>query len=106
MPFYENSEIFSGGTAEFFEQNEDVFSQRKPCPICGHPTGDCTGDSPPPKKIAFFGASETLKAKQKILIEEDIYEDRQITPNLSIKVLIHKKGKYVSYEIAERLGLI
>ena len=87
---------------------DDVYvyeSNREPCIICGHETGDCTGESGPPKKIAWLGYTEELIDSQTFLIEEDIYEERQITPFNKIKVLVHRKGKSITLREAEKLGL-
>lgn len=80
---------------------------RQPCPVCGHPTGDCAGETAPPKRIVGLGngVMETLKDKQTILVEEDIFEDRQITPFTKARVLLHKKGSYVTLEQAKNLGI-
>jgi hypothetical protein len=74
--------------------------------VCGHPTGDCAGDKASHTKIAGFGVFESLKIVQTYLVEEDIHEERQITPSIKTKVLLHKKGKQIPYAEAERLGLI
>ena len=81
-------------------------ADRKPCPVCGHPTGDCSGESEPPKKIAGFNQIESLKATQTVLVEEDIYENRQLTQFATIRVLIHRKGDYIPIPVAKKLGLI
>jgi len=79
---------------------------REPCPVCGHPTGDCDGEDGPPKKIVgLTGVIETLKELQTFLVEEDIYEDRQITPFTKARVIIHHKGSYVTLEKAKNLGI-
>jgi hypothetical protein len=39
-------------------------------------------------------------------VEQDIYEERQITPFTRAKVLLHKKGKYIPFREAEKLGLV
>lgn len=80
---------------------------RQPCPVCGHPTGDCVGETPPPKKIVGLdvGVMESLKDKQTILIEEDIYDEVQITPFTKAKVILHHKGSYVTLEQAKNLGI-
>lgn len=80
-------------------------ADREPCIVCGHPTGDCSGDSPPPTHIAGMGVTESLKQEQTFYLEEDIYEERQITPFNKIKVLVHKRGKQIPLKEAERLGL-
>lgn len=87
---------------------DDVYlleSKREPCIVCGHPTGDCVGDSGPPKNIAGFGITDSLIDSQTFYLEEDIYEERQITPFTKIKVLVHKKGKQIPLREAEELGL-
>ena len=81
-------------------------TNRMPCPVCGHPTGDCTGESEPPKLIAGLGATESLKDIQNFLVEEDIFHVIQITPFTTAKVILHTKGKYIPYREAEKLGLI
>jgi hypothetical protein len=107
MAFYENPSFsenwFSKRT---FDEDNFLGADRMPCPVCGHPTGDCTGDSGPPARIAGFGVTESLKAKQTVLVEEDIYEEFQITPFTKGKKLIHRKGKQIPFAEAERLGLI
>jgi hypothetical protein len=74
--------------------------------VCGHPTGDCVGDNSSHTRIAGFGMIESLKVVQTFLVEEDIFEERQITPSIKTKVLLHKRGKQIPYVEAERLGLI
>lgn len=82
-------------------------ADRQPCPVCGHPTGDCTGDVPAPKNIVGLnGVIEKLKEEQTFLVEENIYEDRQITPFTKARVVKHHKGSYISVEEAKNLGLL
>lgn len=75
--------------------------------MCGHPTGDCVGETAPPKKIVGLdvGVMESLKDKQTILVEEDIYDEVQITPFTKAKVILHHKGSYVTLEEAKNLGI-
>jgi hypothetical protein len=79
---------------------------REPCPVCGHPTGDCTGTEAPPKHIAGMGPIETLRHAQTVYVEEDIWEEHTITPGRTTRILKHKKGSTVSYDEAKILGLI
>lgn len=81
-------------------------ADRQRCPVCGHKTGDCTGESPAPKHIAGFNQIESLKKTQTLLVEEDIYEERQITPFNKIRVVIHHKGSYISLDEAKKFGLL
>ena len=81
-------------------------ADRRPCPVCGHPTGDCTGLAEKPDRIWGLGASLTLEANQTFLVEENIYEERQITPYTKSKVLLAAKGKKIPIAKARELGLI
>ena len=49
---------------------------------------------------------ETLKHAQNVYVEEDIFDEIQITPGRTTKILRHPAGSQVSYEEAEKLGLI
>lgn len=82
-------------------------ADRQPCPVCGHPTGDCTGEEQAPKKIVGLGGvMESLKDRRTVLIEEDIFEEKRITPFTTAKVITHHKGSYVTVEEAKKLGLL
>lgn len=106
--FYDSTERHSRDNASSRRLFDDVYTtgaDREPCMICGHPTGDCTGDSKPPEKIAGLGVTEKLKAEQTFYLEEDIFTERQITPFTKAKVLLYKKGSQIPLLEAERLGL-
>ena len=81
-------------------------ADRQPCLVCGHPTGDCTGLADKPDHIWGLGAIPSMEGSQTVLIEEDIYEERQITPYTKSRVLLAAKGKHVSLAKARELGLI
>jgi hypothetical protein len=91
---------------------KDVFgipfssATREPCPVCGHPTGDCPGETEPPETIWGYNTNSTLDEKLTFYVEEDYYEERQIAPNLTTRILLHKKGKHIPLEEARELGLI
>lgn len=106
MPFYDAPSFRDTGSSGTIRNPNMSSGQRMPCPVCGHPTGDCAGDSEPPKLIAGYGTTEDLKAVQTFLVEEDIFETLQITPFTKIKVILHHKGQYIPYKDAESLGLI
>ena len=74
--------------------------------MCGHPTGDCTGELPPPKQLVGMGAIETLRHAQTVYVEEDIWEERQLTPGRTTKILKYRAGSTVTYDEAKNLGLI
>lgn len=104
-PFHSLKKEFIQSTKRPFDDTVTYEADRQPCIICGHPTGDCTGESGPPEHIAGMGTTESLKKEQTFYLEEDIYEERQITPFNKIRVLVHKRGKQIPLAEAERLGL-
>ena len=106
MAFYEHSSFRDSASDGLMRQRFLGANNRTPCPVCGHPTGDCTGDSKPPHLIAGLGATESLKDIQNFLVEEDLLHTIQITPFTTAKVVLHAKGTYIPYREAERLGLI
>ena len=69
-----------------------------PCLVCGHPTGDCTGED----HIITFVDEES----DDVLVKEDIVERRWVTPNHLGKVLVVAAGTRISRSEAEKLGLI
>jgi hypothetical protein len=105
-PFYDSQYNNSESSRRLFDDTTISGANREPCIVCGHPTGDCHGESAPLKGIAGFGVTESLKKVQTFYVEQDIYEERQITPFTKIKVLVHRAGKHIPYLEAEKLGLI
>lgn len=100
MVFYNQSSSFVLGNIPV------TMADRRPCPVCGHPTGDCSGNSIKPTHIIGYNQIESLNTKQTFLVEEDIYEERQLTQSVTTKVLLHRKGKQIPLEEAKKLGLI
>lgn len=100
MVFYNQSSSFVLGNIPV------TMADRQPCPVCGHPTGDCSGDSIKPTHVIGYNQIESLNTKQTFLVEEDIYEERQLTQSVTTKVLLHRKGKQIPLEEAKKLGLI
>lgn len=81
-------------------------ADRQPCPVCGHPTGDCAGTSGPPQHIWGLGSIPSMEKDQTVLVDEDIYEERQITPFTKARVLVAAKGKHIPLDKARELGLL
>jgi hypothetical protein len=80
-------------------------ADRQPCPVCGHPTGDCS-DGQPPKHIIGFDSSTSEGGGLTVFVEEDIWEEKPITPYTKARVLVYKKGESISQDEAKRLGLL
>lgn len=82
-------------------------ANREPCLVCGHPTGDCTGESThEPRIFGVHHSTIDTKEKTEVLVEEDIIQETQITPFTKAKVLVARKGTYVSVQRAKELGII
>ena len=76
-------------------------ADRQPCPVCGHPTGDCVGDTPAPQTIWGYNTSSSLDDSLTFYIEEDYFEERVIT-----QILVFKKGKNIPLTTAKEYGFI
>jgi len=78
---------------------------RSPCPVCGHPTGDCAGTASAPIRIIGdqFGPR---KQESNVLVLEDLYEEVHITERTKTTVLVAKAGSYITTEKAIKYGLI
>ena len=84
-------------------------ADRQPCPICGHPTGDCPNDSAEPlhnKNIVGVGLFQSLDHETKIIVNEDVYEERTLYGRQTIKVLKFRKGQQIPISVARENGLI
>lgn len=59
--------------------------------------------------MAFGSDKEKLKSlsdSQKILVPEDMYEERHLSSFATIKVRIARKGSYVTIDKARELGIL
>lgn len=84
-----------------------VHATREPCPICGHPTGDCPGTlESPDSLVGWHDTPDRMRQVQMVYLEEDVWEDRQITPGRMTKILRHKAGSSIPFEEAKKLGLV
>jgi hypothetical protein len=78
------------------------------CPVCGHPSGNCTGENgpEPPDHISGWNSIASLNESQTYLVEEDITEERQIAGGITVTVIKYAKGRHIPLEEAKNLGLI
>lgn len=81
-------------------------ADRMPCPVCGHPTGDCAGESGPPKTIFGYNSNSSLDENVTYIFEEDYLEEREIAPGVITKILVYPKGKQIPLSLAKELGLL
>lgn len=79
--------------------------EREPCPVCGHPTGDCSDGASEPIHIIGPGIFPSLGHEETIILDEDIYGERQIAPGTTAKVLLYAAGTPMKMSMAQKLGI-
>jgi len=85
---------------------ELIRHERGPCPVCGHPTGDCAGTTDAPTRIAGLGTIPSMRAKQTVYVDEDVWEEVEISKNIFTKILRARKGTQIPIDTAIALGLM
>jgi len=108
MSAFYNSPGFGGSKPREIANGVTLYpADRQPCPICGHATGDC---APPgetgPVVIWGYNTNSSFDDDQYFVIQEDIFEEREIAPNVVMKILVYKQGKAIPLREAKELGLI
>ena len=83
-----------------------VRATREPCFVCGHPTGDCTTDGSAPHVVVGANVFPSLQQDEIHIVEEDIWEERPITPFTTTRVLLAAKGTAMPLQKAKELGLV
>lgn len=81
-------------------------ADRRPCIVCGHPTGDCATENSKPHHVIGIGIFNSLDQKLTFTVEEDIYEERQINPHYTARVLVARAGQKIPVDKARELGLL
>lgn len=103
-PFRNSSENAMSTSIRHMGDIDIYTADRKPCPICGHPTGDCAGTE---NTVLDLNLPKRIIGKEPMfLVEGDVTEDRAITPYTRARVLIHRKGDYIPLTKARELGLL
>lgn len=98
---------YEGGRAEFlFGDVRFLKATREPCPVCGHPTGDCGTDVAKPDHVIGFDSIPSLRHTQTFLVEEDVIVEKQITPFTVSKVILARRGQQIPLDRARELGLL
>lgn len=76
-----------------------------PCPVCGHPSGDCPGESGQQVRVLGAEVFPSLNHQDVFMVEDDVYEERMISPFTSARVLVARKGFAIPMTKARELGL-
>ena len=86
---------------------EVLRADREKCPICGHPTGDCVGDETLQlAKIVGLGAFPSMKLEPTIIVREDVWEERWLSPFTKRNIRVAKAGTGIPLSQAVRLGIV
>lgn len=86
---------------------EVLRADRQPCIVCGHPTGDCSSHEVQiPKTLLGVGVYETLKQEEWVPVEEDVYEDRWISPFTKVRVKVAVAGTAIPKSLAIAIGIV
>jgi len=90
----------------FYDDNalDDIYvasADRKRCIVCGSKKGDCTSPS-------YNGTNQHIIAlgADEIIVEDDVWEEKEIAPGVTAKVLVVRAGKKLKKKKAEDLGII
>lgn len=105
--FYDSPGFGSNEDYEVLDGVKVSRADRNPCPVCGHPGGDCApADEVGPLTIFGYNTNSTLDNNQTFVVAEDIYDEREIAPGVVMRLLLYKQGKVIPLAKATELGLI
>lgn len=76
-----------------------------PCPVCGHPTGDCAGELPPPTHLVGARIFPSPEHEEVFLVEDDVYQERVMNSHTTLRVKVARKGQALPMSRARELGL-
>ena len=94
------SDIFKSKNYLFGEY-EVISSDRQPCPVCGHPTGDCIPEGHEEPVVAFSQVrTENNDTIRLVLVKEDVYITKQVSPYATSRILsLIKKILFEAYSV-------
>ena len=81
-------------------------ADREPCVVCGHPTGDCIPEGHEEPVVAFSQVrTENNDTIRLVLVKEDVYITKQVSPYATSRILAARAGQYISQEKAQELNI-
>lgn len=89
-----------------FGEIEILRAKQEPCIVCGHPTGNCSAPHSEPTHIIGPGIYKSTDEKLTHLVEEDVFEEKQLNPFYKARIIAAHKGQKISLERARELGLL
>lgn len=97
---------WNSNSEQLFDGVRLLRAEHGPCPVCGHPTGDCAGPERVNNKVVGLGTIPSMRASQTVYVDEDIIEDFEISKGVWTKIIRARAGTYVSVDTAVQLGII
>ena len=84
-----------------------IRSDRSPCPVCGHPTGDCAPEETTKPFTHLFGVGlfDSVDKKQMYMLDDDYFVEEEVTPNHFVRVRKYRAGQEIPLSEARELGL-
>ena len=82
-------------------------NERGPCPVCGHPTGDCAPEETtnPFDHLFGIGIFGSIDNKQTFMLRDDVFVEEEVTANHFVRVRKYRAGQEIPLEEARNLGL-
>lgn len=99
LPIHPQNDLILGGV-------EVLRADRQPCPVCGHPTGDCTGESGGPRHVLGPGAYVSMPHEETYLVEEDVYQETRLNEFTVRRIKVAVAGTAIPMSRARVLGLV
>lgn len=78
---------------------------REPCIVCGHPTGDCTGEGSQHIKITGPGIYRSMTHEEMFVVAEDVFEEVPISRHTKTRKLVARAGQSIPLSKAKELGI-
>lgn len=91
---------------QLFDGVRLIRAERGPCPVCGHPTGDCAGSAEPPKRVVGLGTIPSMRKQQTVYVDRDVIEEVEISKGIVTKIIRARAGTQIPVDLAVELGII
>lgn len=84
-----------------------IRQERGPCPVCGHPTGDCAPDTEakPFDHLFGIGMFDSVDKQQMHTLLDDYFVDEEVTSGHFVRVRRYRAGQEIPLEEARKLGI-
>ena len=82
-------------------------ADRKPCPVCGHPSGDCSSDDlEEPRHVLGPDAFPSMGIEERVVVKEDVWQERWISPFTQPRIRVAVAGTAIPLSLAKEFGIV